>query len=97
MSRLTRDRTAEPVSRDKILRHSRGQGNINFPCSANHEHDWQPYPVGPYSAICDDHTYKHTYTHTYILILYIITIHTMFDDVLKMFLFCFCVVSLHGD
>ena len=55
--RLTRDGTAEPVSRDQILRHARGQGNINFPCSADHEQDWQPYPVDPYSAICDDHTY----------------------------------------
>ena len=57
MSRLTRDGTAEPVSRDQILRHARGQGNIHFPCSADHEQDWQPYPVDPYSAICDDHTY----------------------------------------
>ena len=33
MSRLTRDGTAEPepVSRDQILRHVRGQGNIIFP------------------------------------------------------------------
>ena len=61
MSRLTRDGTAEPVSRDQILRHARGQGNFNFPCSADHEQDWQPYPVDPYSAICDDHTYIHTY------------------------------------
>ena len=58
MSRLTRDGTAEPVSRDQILRHARGQGNIHFPCSADHEQDyWQPYPFDPYSAICDDHTY----------------------------------------
>ena len=60
MSRLTLDGTAEPVSRDQILRHVRGQGNIHFPCSADHEQDWQPYPVDPYSAICDDHTYIHT-------------------------------------
>ena len=60
MSKLTRDGTAEPVSRDQILRHARGQGNIIFPCSADHEQDWQPYPVDPYSAICDDHTYIHT-------------------------------------
>ena len=60
MSRLTRGGTAEPVSRDGILRHARGQGNINFPCSADHEQDWQPHPVDPYSAICDDHTYIHT-------------------------------------
>ena len=51
------DGTAEPVSRDQMLRHARGQGNINFPCSADHEQDWQPCPVDPYSAICDDHTY----------------------------------------
>ena len=31
MKRLTRDGTAEPVSRDQILRHARGQGNIIFP------------------------------------------------------------------
>ena len=60
MSRLTRDGTAEPVSRDQILRHARGQGNIHFPFSADHEQDWQPCPVDPYSALCDDHTYVHT-------------------------------------
>ena len=64
MSRLTRDGTAEPVSRDQILRHARGQGNVHFPCSADHEQDWQPYPVDPYSAICDDHTYIHTIDST---------------------------------
>ena len=62
MGRLTRDGTAEPVSRDQILRHARGQGNIDFPCSPDHEQDWQPYPVDPYSAICDDHTYIHAYS-----------------------------------
>ena len=61
MTRLPRDGTAEPVSRDQILRHARGQGNIHFPCSADHEQDWQPYPVDPYSATCDDYTYMHTY------------------------------------
>ena len=53
---LTRDGTAEPVSRDQILRCERGQGNTHFPRSVDHEQDWQPYPVDPYSAICDDHT-----------------------------------------
>ena len=61
MSRLTRDGTAETVSRDQILRHERGQGNIHFPCSADHEQDWQPYPVDPYSCYMCDHTYIHTY------------------------------------
>ena len=65
MSRLTRDGTAEPISRDQVLRHARGQGNIYFPCSADHEQDWQPYPVDPYSAICDDHTYCCTSKYVY--------------------------------
>ena len=50
MSRLTRDGTAEPVSRDQILRHERGQGDIHFSCSADHVQDWQPYAVDPYSC-----------------------------------------------
>ena len=62
MNRLTRDGTAEPVSRDQILRHAQGQGNVHFPCSTDHEQDCQPsYPVDPYSAIFDDHTYIYTY------------------------------------
>ena len=60
MSRLTRDATAEPVSRDQILRHERGQGNIHFSCSADHAQDWQPYPVDHTLAICAT-------IHTYIL------------------------------
>ena len=61
MSRLTQDGTAEPVSRDQILRRERRQGNIHFPCSADHEQDWQPYSVDPYSCYMCDHTYIHTY------------------------------------
>ena len=61
ISRLTRDGTAEPVSRDQILRRERGQGNIHFPCSADHEQNWQPNPVDPYpcSRRCGDHIYIH--------------------------------------
>ena len=33
----------------QILRRERGQGNVHFPCSADHVQDWQPYPVDPYS------------------------------------------------
>ena len=29
---------------------------VYFPCSADHEQDWQPYPVDHPLAICDDHT-----------------------------------------
>ena len=69
MTRLTRDGTAEPVSRDQILRHAWGQGNIHFPCSADHEQDWQPYQVDPYSAICDDHTYI-LYVYTPLIVIF---------------------------
>ena len=47
------------VPRDQILRRERGQRNIHFPCSADHEQDWQPYPVDPYSCYVYDHTYIH--------------------------------------
>ena len=36
-----------------------------FPCSANHEQDWQLYPVDLYSVICDDHTCIHIYCSVY--------------------------------
>ena len=54
MSRLTRDGTAEPISPEQIFRRERGQGNINFPCSADREQDGQPYPVElqVYSVSC---------------------------------------------
>ena len=33
-------------------------GNVHFPCSADHEQDWQLYPVDdPYSCYMCDHTY----------------------------------------
>ena len=43
-----------------------------FPCSADHdEQNWQPYPVDPSLALCDDHIYIyihntviHTVQHT---------------------------------
>ena len=56
MSRLTRDgidcrtRLAKPNSQARTR-----TGNINFPCSADHEEDWQPYPVDPYSCYMCDH------------------------------------------
>ena len=54
MSRLTRDgTTAESVPRDLTLRRKqRGQENIHFPCSADHEQDWQPYQVDASLAMC---------------------------------------------
>ena len=92
MSRLARDGTAEPVSRDQILRHARGQRNIHFPCSADHEQYWQPYPVDPYSAICDKNAYIHTYslgsqlprncTQRHGQIQYLIKVHSVYSSVL---------------
>ena len=62
MSRLTRDGTAKPVSRDQILRREHGgQGKRHFPCSADHEQNWQPYPVDSYS--CYIYGTIHIYIH----------------------------------
>ena len=64
LSRLTRDGTVEPVSRDQILRRERGQGNFHFLCSADHVQDWQPYPVDPYFCYMCDHTGRRPDSHT---------------------------------
>ena len=58
MSRLTLDRTLPNPSRETKFSgaNERGQGNIIFPCSADHVQDWQPYPVDPYSCYMCDHT-----------------------------------------
>ena len=47
-----------PNPSGQILRRERGPGNINVHCSAEHEQDWQPYPVDPYSCFMCDHTIK---------------------------------------
>ena len=61
LSRLTRDGTAEPVSRDQVIRREQGQqGKNTFPCSVDHEQDWQPYPVDLCCCyMCED--YDHTW------------------------------------
>ena len=64
MSRLKRDGTAEPASRAQILRRDRGQGNIHFPCSADHEQDWQPYPVDRCSCYYIPGTREYMCDHT---------------------------------
>ena len=63
MSRLTRDGLVEPVSRDQTLRRERGQGNIHFACSADHERLGLAtlYPVDPYSCYMCDYTYIYIY------------------------------------
>ena len=62
-------------SRDQILRRERGQGNIYFPCSADHDQDWQPYPVDPYTCYMCDHTYVCMCNHTAYRIGYSIAIN----------------------
>ena len=54
-----------PVLRGQILRLERGKGNNNFPCSADHERDWLPFPGDPYSAESADYTYIHIYCGPY--------------------------------
>ena len=64
MSRLTRDGTAEPLSRDQILRHARGQGNIIFPVQLTTSR------IGDLTRLIHTLLYVmtiHTYMHTYIL------------------------------
>ena len=72
MSKLTRDGTAEPVSRDQVLRREWGQRIIHFPCSAaDHEQDWEPCPV--VRAIHTNivlHTHTAVVTYIYISIIY---------------------------
>ena len=63
MNRLTRDGTAEPVSRDQILRHARGQGNIIFPVQLTTSR------IGNLTRLIDTLLYVmtiYTYIHTYI-------------------------------
>ena len=62
MSRLTRDGTAEPVSRDQILRRERGLEKNHVPFSADHASR-----IGDLTrliltlAICYDHINIHIY------------------------------------
>ena len=58
MSRLTRDGTAEPVSRDQFLRHERGQEIFIFPVQLTTCRTLQPYPVDPYVRTYDVHVVR---------------------------------------
>ena len=65
MSRLTRDGTAEPVSRDQILRHARGQGNIIFSLQLTTSR------IGNLTRLIHTLLYVmtiHTYIHTYVTV-----------------------------
>ena len=71
---MTRDGTAEPISRDQILRRERGQRIIHFPCSAgDHEQDWQPCSVVRAihaNIVVHKHTAVVAHIYIYICILY---------------------------
>ena len=58
MNRPTRDRTAEPVSRDQTLRHAQGQGIMLFPVQLTTSRIGN---LTGSSILCymDDHTYIH--------------------------------------
>ena len=74
MSRLTRDGTAEPVSRDQIPRHARGQGNIIFLVQLT------PSRIGNLTRFIHTLLYVMTtyiYTHIYDIYIYVRFIHWM--------------------
>ena len=74
MSRLTRDGTAEPVSRDQILRRARGQGNIIFTVQLTTSR------IGNLTRLIHTLLYVMTiYIHT---LLYVMTIHTYIQTTL---------------
>ena len=82
MSKLTRDGTAEAVLRDQIFMRERGrQRIIRFSCSAaDHEEDWQPYPVVRVihtNIVLHAHTavVTHTYIYIYLCIYYTTTMN----------------------
>ena len=63
MIKLARDRTAEAVLRDQVLRRERGQRNIDFPCSAHHEKVGNRLIYTLLYKGWDDYTYMHV-VHT---------------------------------
>ena len=83
MSRLTRDETAEPVSRDQILRHARGQGDIIFPVQLTTSR------IGNLARLTRTLLYVmtiHTYIH--ILILLLDTINNSEDIIIMYLVYC---------
>ena len=61
MSGLTRDGTAEPMSRDRIFRRERGQGIFFSPLQPMAtSRIGKPYAVDVYFAISNDYTKTHT-------------------------------------
>ena len=74
MSKLTRDWTAESVSRDQILRRERGQRIIHFPCSAA-DHEQECPVVRAIHTNIVLHTHTAVVTHIYIYAYYTTTVN----------------------
>ena len=47
------------LARPNSQARTRVQGNINFPCSADHEQVWQPYPIDLNSAVYDEIVHRY--------------------------------------
>ena len=62
MRRLTREGTAEPVSRDQVLRREQGQGKSIFTVQLTTSRIGNLTRLILTLAIFDDHAYIHTYT-----------------------------------
>ena len=80
----------------KLLGANRNRGNIQIPWSADHEQDWEPYPVDPNCAICDGHAYIHVHAPrephsvalTTIICIFVIFCFRFFGDVAFSEQFC---------
>ena len=98
MNGSTRGGTAEPVSLYQILRRERGQGISHFPCSADHEQGWQPYPADQYSTESADHIYIHRFvvpeTVTRQACCTWSPVHSLQEEQLKLTLLLSCSVSI---
>ena len=57
-TRLARPNSQARSSSETGKKQNKKQKKLIFPVQlTDHEQDLQPYPVDPYSAICDDNTY----------------------------------------
>ena len=68
MSRLTRDGTTEPVSRDQILRHAGDRGIFIFSVQLTTTSRIGDLTQLIHTLLYDDHTYIHTYISTTVLL-----------------------------
>ena len=112
MSRLTRDGPTEPISRDQILRHERGQGHIQFPVQLTTSRIGNLTRSILTLAICEDRTYIHAMKESanqpikinlYLyLSIYIMRVRRFFartrrrTPLAKVVLFCLCFLPIYS-